>query len=111
MEIVVVAGNELVVTVNVLLNDPGLPKGLYTAFITPDLPGSTGSFVHSGTVQPHEGRTLETIKGALPVLVKVNSQVTLPPSSITSPKSFTVPSSNEVKLSTIAPFNVALCDD
>ena len=48
---------------------------LYLTTITPDSPGNTGSLGHVGIVQPQLAFTLERIRGSLPVLVKVNSQL------------------------------------
>lgn len=61
-----------------LLKLPGLMV-LYFTLITPSFPGSIGSLGHSGTVQPHEARTLLKINGFLPLLVNLNSQLPSPP--------------------------------
>ena len=71
----------LLVTVMVLVKPPTLLV-LYFTLIVPVLPGMTGSFVHEGVVQPQEARTLERIKGSVPVLVKVKTQLPSPPLTI-----------------------------
>ena len=78
------------VTVRNLVNPFGRPKGLYRAVTVPFCPGSTGSFVHSETVQPQEVLTCCTTTGASPLLVKVKVWVTSPPVSLILPKSNSV---------------------
>src|SRR5882757_6741976 len=73
------AGIVLPVIVISLSCKPDLVALLNTTLITPLSPGLTGSFGHSGMVQPHEATALVIINGDLPVLVNLKSYDTLSP--------------------------------
>jgi hypothetical protein len=59
----------LLKTVIVFVNWPGI-RVLYFTLIVPVLPGSIGSFVHSGTVHPQEELTFDRTSGSFPVFLK-----------------------------------------
>jgi hypothetical protein len=62
-------GQVLAVTVMVLFCIPGLPLLSNLAFTNPVPPAGIGSFVQSGTVQPHEGCAFCMTSGASPVFL------------------------------------------
>ena len=78
------------VMVTVFWKRPGRPFGLYVTVIVPVWPGSTGSFVHVGVVQPQLARTLLKTNGAMPSFLKLNTTDTRPSASLILPKSCSV---------------------
>jgi len=75
------------VTVMLLLNLFGLLLGLYFTVMKPVSSGSIDSVDQPGVVQPQEALTLISFSGSSPEFVKVNLCVTVPSSSLITPKS------------------------
>src|SRR5687768_18433871 len=67
--------------VTVFVNGPSA-AALYPTLILADAPGSTGSLLHSGVVQPQDACTLSNFSGSLPLLVNSKICVTGRPCGI-----------------------------
>jgi hypothetical protein len=83
-------GSPLVRTYTTFSNWPGRLVGSNMARINPESPGAISVFVHSGSVQPHDGLTSVNRKGWLPRFTTLYSVCTLPKISSISPKSWSV---------------------
>ena len=75
-------------TMMLLVNAPGRSRGSKLTSMYPDLDGNTGSLLHAGDVQPQDVCTVLIISGLSPVFLYTKRYCTMPPSSRTSPKSY-----------------------